>query len=658
MKKIKSLLLNLNGSRYKLLLSFVACFVLLSFLIRSSLLVLSIHKIDFSLISLVKIYGIGLVFDFGVAFYLVFPYTVYLLLMPERLYKTSLNRVITYIGFFITLLIIVFSFFAEITFWQEFESRFNFIAVDYLIYTYEVINNINESYPLPILILGMLIFCSFLFYLFYKFKVFQVTFHQKTTFLKRLSFTGIIFSFIGIFTVMIDNSVAEKNSNRYQNELSKAGIYSFFAAFKNNELSYDHFYQLISTDKAFSKMRLDLYGGNSTFTGNQHSIRRKISAKGNELKPNVIMITIESFSADFMNAFGGNQNLTPVLDSLAGEGVFFTNMYATGTRTVRGMEALSLALPPTPGSSIVRRTNNDNLLTVGHIFNVSGYETSFLYGGDGYFDNMNQYFGSNGYNIVDRGRSIVVKDKFKAERTIIPDSSVSFENAWGICDEDLYDAVERNADEHFKTGKPFYDFVMTTSNHKPYTFPPGKINMLSGSGRSAAVRYTDYSIGAFLKKAKSKPWFQNTVFIFVADHCASSAGKNEIDITKYHIPCIIYNPVLFKPQRIEKVCSQIDIYPTLFSQLNWSYESNLYGKDVLSSDYSPRILLGTYQKLAYMKEDSLVILSPQQKVETYIYNKSGNLQIPTKFSNPIIEEAISQYQSAYFLYKNNGLKQF
>jgi phosphoglycerol transferase MdoB-like AlkP superfamily enzyme len=182
--------------------------------------------------------------------------------------------------------------------------------------------------------------------------------------------------------------------------------------------------------------------------------------------------------------------------------------------------------------------------------------------------------------------------------------------------------------------------------------------MLSGSGRSAAVRYTDYSIGAFLKKAKSKPWFQNTVFIFVADHCASSAGKNEIDITKYHIPCIIYNPILFKPQRVEKVCSQIDIYPTLFSQLNWSYESNLYGKNVMSSDYSPRILLGTYQKLAYMKEDSLVILSPQQKVETYIYNKNGNLQVPTKFSNPIIEEAISQYQSAYFLYKNNGLKQF
>jgi phosphoglycerol transferase MdoB-like AlkP superfamily enzyme len=551
----------------------------------------------------------------------------------------------------------MFSFFAEITFWLEFESRFNFIAVDYLIYTYEVINNINESYPLPLLISGILLLCILITGWFYKRNVFKITFNSNTPFTTRLLLTFIIVSLTILLGFTLNNSMAEKSGERYQNELSKAGIFSFFAAFKNNELSYDHFYKLIDIDKAFTITRNELVEENIKFTFPNRSIERYIKKDNLPQKPNVIMVTIESFSADFMGSFGNSKNLTPVLDSIAKQSILFTNMYATGTRTVRGMEALSLAVPPTPGSSIVRRPDNDHLLTIGNIFNKAGYESSFLYGGDGYFDNMNNYFGNNGYDVVDRGRNLVVKDNFTSQRQIIADSLVHFENAWGICDEDLYDASVRQADAAYARGKSFYHFVMTTSNHRPFTFPAGKIDLPSASGRDGAVKYTDYAIGAFLKKAKQKPWFQNTVFIFVADHCASSAGKNEIDIAKYHIPCIIYNPNDTRSQIIDKACSQVDLYPTLFSYLHWSYTSNLYGKNVLSPLYTPRIMLGTYQKLAYMKADSLVILSPQQKVETYIYNASLNTQEPAEFKNGIKEEAIAEYQTAYFLFKNKGLKQ-
>jgi phosphoglycerol transferase MdoB-like AlkP superfamily enzyme len=178
-----------------------------------------------------------------------------------------------------------------------------------------------------------------------------------------------------------------------------------------------------------------------------------------------------------------------------------------------------------------------------------------------------------------------------------------------------------------------------------------------GSGREGAVKYTDYAIGQFLKQIKKKPWFSNTVVIFVADHCASSAGKNEIDISKYQIPAMIYNLPDHSSFTIDKMCSQIDLYPTLFRMLNWEYTSNLYGQNVMSSSYTPRILLGTYQKLAYMKNDSLVILSPQQKVETFIYRKKTNEQIPLPASNRLVNEAIANYQSAYYLFKNGGLKQ-
>jgi phosphoglycerol transferase MdoB-like AlkP superfamily enzyme len=642
---------------YSLLFRFIAFIVLASFVVRLALLFMSIGKADLTFLAIARIFAEGFLFDVGVAIFFAAPYALYLLLLPSKWNHSIINRCITYTGFFLSVLILMFSFFAEFTFWNEFESRFNFIAVDYLIYTYEVLNNINESYPLPLLISAMLLITLLVTWLFKKKNYFAYTFAGTKRFSSRLLVFGCIISLAILYAVAIPNTMAESSTNRYQNELAKAGIFSFFSAFKNNELNYRQFYKVIGNKQAFAGVRKELKGPGTTFLSDGFSINRQIVSDGKMMKPNVIMITLESFSADFMAHFGNNKNLTPTLDSLWQQSIGFNNMYATGTRTVRGMEALSLAIPPTPGNSIVRRQSNDNLTTVGYLFQQKGYETSFFYGGDGYFDNMNKFFGSNGFSITDRGRNILETDMLHSTRNTIPDSLVHFENAWGVCDEDLYDAVIRDADKKFNNAKPFYDFVMTTSNHRPFTYPPGEIKIPSGSGRDGAVEYTDKAIGLFLQKIKNKPWFNNTVIIFIADHCASSAGKNEIDIAKYHIPAMIYNLKNHPGMEINKMCSQIDLYPTLFHLLNWTYNSNLYGKNVLSKTYEDRILLGTYQKLAFMKNDSLVILSPQQKVETYKYNKQTDEQILQPLNDKLINEAIANYQTAYYLFKNNGLKQ-
>ncbi|MBL7738024.1 MAG: sulfatase-like hydrolase/transferase [Chitinophagaceae bacterium] len=647
----------INGT-YSLLYRFILYFLGASFLVRLGLLVIAAGKAQLTFVAVLEIFGKGLLFDLGVAVFFCTPYAIYLLLLPVKWSSSVFNKVITYTAFFLATLITLFSFFAEFTFWQEFESRFNFIAVDYLIYTYEVVNNINESYPLPLLIGSMFAITLAVLFVFQKKKFFTRTFKGSTGFLLRLTISGCIIITGLFYAFLIKNTFAEQGRNRYQDELSKAGIYSFFAAFKNNEINYDQFYKLIDKNKAFNVVRDQLADSNTEFLNSGLSIERRITGNGIAKTPNVIMVTIESFSADFMEHFGNANKLTPILDSLAGKSVFFTDMYATGTRTVRGMEALSLSIPPSPGSSIVRRPDNDNLTTIGYLFQQNGYKTGFFYGGDGYFDNMNMFFGNNGYMVTDKRRNTFIKDNFKAPRNTIPDSSVHFKNAWGICDEDLYDAVIKDADTKALQKKPFYDFVMTTSNHRPYTYPEGKIDISSGSGRDGAVKYTDYAIGQFLKKAKQRPWFANTVFIFVADHCANSAGKNEIDIAKYHIPAFIYNLPNQSPVSVPVMCSQIDLYPTLFHLLNWSYSSNLYGQDVLSNHYIPRILVGTYQKLGYLKNDTFIVLSPQQKVELLQYNKVKNEQLPIyKDSRGLIEEAVANYQTAYYLFKNGGLKQ-
>jgi phosphoglycerol transferase MdoB-like AlkP superfamily enzyme len=646
-----------NKTRYSTLFNFILLFLAISFITRTILLILSFHKADLSFLSGLRIYGKGMIFDMVVALYFSVLYALYLLVLPQRFNRSRANKILTYAGFFIVVLIILFSFFAEFAFWDEFESRFNFIAVDYLVYTFEVINNINQSYPLPWLIGAMVLIALLVTFIFHKRQVFQRSFYSNTSFKERLFFSGMVLSGALVGFLFISNSWADSSNNRYQNELSKAGIFSFFAAFKNNELNYYDFYAKASEATAFSIVRSQLQEPNVQFTDSGYSIRRLINNPDATQKPNVILVTIESFSADFMEHFGNTEHLTPVLDALADSSILFTNMYATGTRTVRGMEALTLCIPPTPGNSIVRRADNKGLFTVGSVFKRAGYKRAFFYGGDGYFDNMNNFFGNNGFDIIDKGGRFEPGDHFTVNRTIIPDKDIHFKNAWGICDEDLYDAVIRDADVRYSQQQPFFDFVMTTSNHRPFTYPDKKIDIPSGSGREGAVKYTDHAIGEFIRKIRSKPWFNNTVIIFVADHCASSAGKNEINVSKYHIPCIIYNLKGDSTHLINKQCSQIDLFATLFGLLHWPYESGWYGNNVLLAGYQPKAYIATYQKLGYLQQDSLVILSPQQKITTSKWNMQTDEQRPIQNDSALCKKAIAAYQTAYFLYKNGGLKE-
>jgi len=644
-------------NRYSILLGFWKLFIALSFLVRTILLIISWKNTAISIGALFSIYFKGFVFDLGVASFFTVLYSIYLLLIPQKWNQSRFNKTVTYVGFFLTVLIVMFSFFAEFTFWGEFESRFNFIAVDYLIYTFEVVNNINQSYPLPYLIGGMVLITSLITWWFHKRGIFAASFNSAMSFRQR-SIATVILLLIPVFYIFnVKNNWAEKTDNRYRAELSKAGIYSFFSAFKNNELSYSEFYKMDPDAEVFARMRNLLTDSSTKFTGSANEIYRQIASNDTLVaRPNVIMITIESFSADFMTRFGNTQGLTPVLDSLSKESVLFTNMYATGTRTVRGMEALTLAVPPTPGSSIVRRDDNANLFTVGSIFKDAGYKRTFFYGGDGYFDNMNKFFSGNGFDIVDHPNTTVVNDNLVTTRTAIAKKDIQFENAWGICDEDIYKAVIRDADADYKEGKKFFNFVMTTSNHRPFTYPANKIDIPQGS-REGAVRYTDFAIGKLLGEARTKPWFANTVFIFVADHCASSAGKNEINVSKYHIPCLVYNLPNSKAVELSAVCSQIDLYPTLFNYLNWSYRSNLFGENINAAKYQPRALMGTYQKLGYLKNDTLIVLGPQQKADCYLYKKQSEEQKQVPMNDHLLHEAIANYQSAYQLYKNGGMRE-
>jgi phosphoglycerol transferase MdoB-like AlkP superfamily enzyme len=646
-----------NLGRYSLLVHFVIWFLVLSQFLRIGFFLWQYDEVSWNIIDLARTLLTGLFFDLGTIVFISICSVLYYSILPNKWIGSLLDKVLVCFFTSLTVFILVFTFFAELTFWDEFKTRFNFIAVDYLIYTHEVVANIKQSYPLPILIGGVLLLTLVFLFIFYKRKAFATTFTSAVNFKTRLSVLIPTIAVALFFAFFINNNQAEWSSNRYNSEISKSGIYSFFAAFRNNQMKYVDFYTSIQDDKAFGLIRNKLASDNSIYSKTNNSIHRKITnSSPSQENKNVVFVLVESLSGSFLKEFGNTQNITPFLDSIAQKSIFFEDLYATGTRTVRGMEAVTLCIPPTPGQSIVKRPDNQNLYTVCSVFKSRKYDCNFFYGGDGYFDNMNAYFGGNGFTIYDRGRGSVLSDQIKTVRHNIDDKEVTFENAWGVCDEDIFNKMLKVADAQYKNNKPFFNFIMTTSNHRPFTYPSGKIDIPSGTSREGAVKYTDFALKELFNKAKKKPWFKNTVFVIIADHCASSAGKDEIDVANYHIPAFIVNFDENQNQKITKQCSQIDLWPTLFSLFHWNYDSDFFGKNVLEANYEQRALMGTYRKLVLMKKEKVMILSDQKKQAFYSWSKKDNSLNSIPMDQSFLDETIAWYQTADYLFTNKLLK--
>jgi len=230
---------------------------------------------------------------------------------------------------------------------------------------------------------------------------------------------------------------------------------------------------------------------------------------------------------------------------------------------------------------------------------------------------------------------------------------ITFANAWGACDEDLFNWTLREADQGAASGKPFHYFVMTTSNHRPFTYPEGKIDLPSKiSGRDGGVKYTDYAVNKFLEDAAKKPWFKNTIFVIVSDHCASVAGKSELPVQNYHIPLLIYAPGgQIKAGRVNTLMSQIDYPPTLLGLLNWSYASRFYGWDVMKTKGRPQAFVGNYQKLGMFRDQQLTILKPVRQVSQFDFDPETFALTPlAEVEEAFRDDAVAYYQTAAAMY--------
>lgn len=358
------------------------------------------------------------------------------------------------------------------------------------------------------------------------------------------------------------------------------------------------------------------------------TMHQQIATRRLDRPLNLVIILEESLGAEFIGSLGG-KNLTPNLDALADKGIWFEQLYATGTRSVRGIEAIISGFPPTTKRSVVKLAETQqDFFTIATLLKAQNYQTSFIYGGSAHFDNMRRFFLNNGFQTV-----IDVKDF----------ENPQFEGTWGVSDEDLFLKVH----EYFvaKGDQPFFSLVFSTSNHKPFEVPSGKVKTETGPDgpRETAVSYADYALGKFLSLARSSDYYDNTVFLVVSDHNSRVKGAHLVPVNRFHIPGVIFGGGV-EPRRVPGISSQIDLLPTLLSLMGIDARHPAIGHDLTTAEYyqgGGRAQMQFHDIQAWMVAGKVIIMQRNLPIESYLYEPGGSLRPDPAPDPELIQEALA-----------------
>jgi len=343
---------------------------------------------------------------------------------------------------------------------------------------------------------------------------------------------------------------------------------------------------------------------------------------------NLVIVLQESLGAEFVGSLGG-KDLTPELDQLADQGIWFERLYATGTRSVRGIEAIISGFPPTSRRSVVKLAETQkDFFTIANLLAAQDYQTSFIYGGSAHFDNMRRFFMNNGF------QTVIDQDDYEDPQ---------FTAAWGVSDEDLF----LKAHEFFtqKGDQPFFSLVFTSSNHKPFDIPAGKVETRHGpdGARDTAVAYADYALGRFIELAQSSNYYDNTIFLVVSDHNSRVRGATLIPVERFHIPGVILGAGI-EPRRIAGISSQIDLLPTLLSLMGVDGRHPAIGHDLTTAKYfdgGGRAQMQFHDIQGWMVPGKVVIMQRNTPMQIYRYEPGGELLYDPTPDEELMQQALA-----------------
>lgn len=608
--------------------------MVLSFVTRAIVFVRSDHA-PAGALTIFKTFAVGALFDILVATWFVAPVMLYLALVGPRRFPRLGQRVLRRTGMALMLAGIVFTAAAEITFFDEFDGRFNFVAVDYLIYPTEVVTNIWQSYPLVWILLGIggAVF-AIMYLLRSRLALFDADENGNAS--RRWTAVGAYAVALALLTSVIGPGLSNVSQDRVLNEVASSGYFSFFQALLGRDAPYNGLYATEPDSIVQPRLAqlLDRSGEHDTVTRATAPL-------------NIVVVLEESFGSSFVDILHPHDGapITPSFDSLAAEGVLFTRAYSTGNRTIRAIEATTASLPPLPGVSIVRRPQSIDLFTLPAVLGANGYSTEFVYGGRALFDGMGSYVRANGF------QRIVEQKDFPSD---------AYTTAWGVADEVIFDRALTELDSLHRIGKPFYSLILTVSNHKPYAFPEGHIAPeFNAHKRNNAVRYADWALGRFMRNARTHEFFSNTLFVLMGDHGARVYGSAQIPLPSYEVPILFYKPGTMKPSRVATLTSSLDIPPTVLGLVGAVGPSKFFGRDLFEPDTSrARAFMTHNSELALMEGNRIAVLGLRGAITINTVDSTGafhKVRSDDSANDQLARDAIAFFQGADATYRRGGL---
>lgn len=502
------------------------------------------------------------------------------------------------------------------SFINQYDLRPNIWFIEYLKYPQEVLATLKKAY-LPQMVIGVLLTVSAMYLMFRRL-------HKATDHQVRLDWRLAVLSIPVVFllcTMAIRSTLDHRPVNPSTvvfcedplvNMLPLNSTYTvLYAAYQlkeeqNNPRPYGDMDKLSVIDELRNSMALEQTQFVSETLPTLH-LHQPVNKP--ERAKNLVVILMESMGAEFIGKLGGRP-LTPNIDALAEQGIWFENIYATGTRSVRGIEAVISGYLPTTARSVVKLPKSQHgFFTIASLLKHKGYATSFIYGGEGQFDNMAAFFSGNGFE------KIIDQDDYV---------NPTYYGSWGVPDEDVF----TRAHEEFtaqNAKQPFFSLIFTASNHSPYDFPQGRVEPYEQphATRNNAAKYTDYAIGEFIRKAKQSDYWQDTVFLIIADHNSRVYGSDLVPIEGFHIPALVVGGDI-APRKVSHLASQIDMLPTMLSLMGIEARIPAVGIDLLRADIDQvpgRAIMQFAENQAYMQDEKVVIMRPGAKPEHFNYRQ-------------------------------------
>jgi phosphoglycerol transferase MdoB-like AlkP superfamily enzyme len=582
----------------------------------------------------------GLGRDLLVALWLCLPLALVLLLLPARwLASGAMRRALAAAGL-LAAFVLLFVAVAEVLFFAEFDGRFNFVAVDYLVYPTEVSTNLRESYPIPAILLGLAGLALATWPLLRKaLGGLRGAFSLRG---RALAAGGYGAAMALLLLVRPSHAVS---ADRPLNEIAENGYATFWGALLGVDAPYDGLYAQAPDAQVLGRLERLLREpatARSTFAS---GARRRVHPLRPTRPLNVVVVLEESFGSDFVGALHDGNGVTPHFDTLAGRGTLLTRAYSTGNRTIRALEAVTASVPPLPGASIVRRPGSRDLRTLPQVLREHGYATTFIYGGRSLFDGMGAYMRANG---VDR---VIEEGDF-------PDTL--FRTAWGVADEYIFDRTLAELDSLDAAGRPSFTLVLTVSNHRPYTYPAGRIPQdPARKRRSHAVHYADWALGRFMDQARAHRFYGHTLVVLMGDHGARVYGAARIPLHSYEVPILFVGPgAVPAGARVGTLASSLDVPPTVLGVLGLDYESSFFGRDVLHlPPDAGRAPLIHNSDLALLEGDQLAVLGLHRTARVFrvaddsLYPLAG----PRADTDPVAD-AVAYFDGADLLYRSGALR--